>query len=588
MALAAHAPADRKRLAAAADICAHIRKVFDAHKLYAAGHSTLAGFVDGLYAKLTEHLDEFAELPLGVQPTSLSVEGRVVYECEKREESIASPLSLDGVQKLVLSKGLTRAELQTLLDVWIESFRDGATSSTSFVTRLWDAQLVSVRAVAAQTFAEGDAAQGGELETLREDNVAAAVTEITSGRLGNLASADGKAARVFRATREDLKLLRLDALAELTADGLRRQDTARRAPQADLDGAAAQALAAELSAGSVLGDPALAAESVAWASFAASQAEGAELRAVFAKILASLARARRFRAAGELLARIGALVRTTSDVDQMNLRAKVVFSLVDVVTDPAVLVPLLAGFAVPGAAPEVEAVLRYVPPKSGPLLLDQLEVVPPEQRPLLARLVEERKPRPEELARRIASAGRETATVLVEMAERLGPAHAGAVRGAALEHADRDVRLAALRNVKRADAAALKQPLLKLLSDPSEHLRRAALSLLVGLKEAAAAPILQQRLARGAMPPEERRSLIAALGMLGGVAAASALRHEFSHQPDLELRCAAALGLGQCGDLSARPLLEAARSKLLAPAELKKACAEALLRLDEAQAGRKP
>jgi hypothetical protein len=49
--------ADRRRYAAAQEVCAHFKKLLDAFKLYEPGHGALAGFQQGLFAKLTDYLE---------------------------------------------------------------------------------------------------------------------------------------------------------------------------------------------------------------------------------------------------------------------------------------------------------------------------------------------------------------------------------------------------------------------------------------------------------------------------------------------------------------------------------------------------
>lgn len=115
-------------------------KFVQGKKLYAKNNPTLAKFARDFDSALQEFFEEEQELVLNVEKYSLSWRSHVVYENEKRDESIAFNLYKDGVGEISVRQGVPFREVEKLIDI-IKDDNRGHPANEDVVTRLWKADF---------------------------------------------------------------------------------------------------------------------------------------------------------------------------------------------------------------------------------------------------------------------------------------------------------------------------------------------------------------------------------------------------------------------------------------------------------------
>ena len=94
-------------------------------------------FKKKLYLSLGEFLDTYDELKLEVESSSMSYEGKTIYEDGEREEGIAFILHRDGIRVLSLLKGLDQSESDDFIEVMETGLRTRELEE-DLVTMLWE------------------------------------------------------------------------------------------------------------------------------------------------------------------------------------------------------------------------------------------------------------------------------------------------------------------------------------------------------------------------------------------------------------------------------------------------------------------
>jgi HEAT repeat protein len=131
-------------------------KAVKASKMYLPEHEICRKFRDDFATRLLRHLDEHGDLALTVKGYEFCVGGTPVYEEPNRFENLAFRCSSDGLCELVIHAGLTREDLDWLLDVLTS---DSRPLDNDIVTRLWEQPIPHVT----YDVAEVDEASDGEV-----------------------------------------------------------------------------------------------------------------------------------------------------------------------------------------------------------------------------------------------------------------------------------------------------------------------------------------------------------------------------------------------------------------------------------------
>ncbi|MFZ5877089.1 MAG: HEAT repeat domain-containing protein [Nitrospirota bacterium] len=131
-------------------------KAVKASKMYLPEHEICRKFRDDFAGRLLRHLEEHGDLALTVKGYEFCVGGTPVYEEANRFENLAFRCSSDGLAELVIHAGLTREDLDRLLDVLTS---DSRPLDSDIVTRLWEQPIPHVT----YDVAEVDEASEGEV-----------------------------------------------------------------------------------------------------------------------------------------------------------------------------------------------------------------------------------------------------------------------------------------------------------------------------------------------------------------------------------------------------------------------------------------
>ncbi len=574
--MAADGSADRKKQTLGAELCAGFKKVLDGYKLYDRNHQAHAQFQEGLHAKLSAFLEQYEELEVEVSAFTLSVAGKAGVEAQKREDSISHPLFLDGVKKVVFTPGLSYDEVGRFMRLWEASFADVEGRDTSFVTRFWEAAFTHLRVEAVETFAEGTSDKSEKGKEKSTDQIQAVMKELMSGRLGNLGSG-GATARVVRATREDLALMRMDALADLTPEDLARHDAPPEAGLQGLDPKDAAALSEELQRDHGT-DLKRSVRALALGAVGGTPAELDQVGRVVGEVFVNLSESGHVLEVAATLKSLAGFVR--AEPRQVGARSEVSRRILQTLEAPKVLDAAAKALEDPLIADAGVAVLSLAPASTvGPLIDRASGLGTPEARSKILELAVGKNPLPDMLAAPLPRTDEPVALELLRLAGVLGAAHGAACALAGLSHPAVGVRRASLKALPKADILAARSIIENLVLDPVKDLRRAAGDALLTVRHEGLTPLLEQLLGRPDVDDAERKWVYFALGRLGGQKPAAILLKEFAASREQDVRCSCALALGTCGDPSARPALQAVAGKFFGPKELKEACREALQRL---------
>lgn len=569
--MAAEGRAQGGQVRAASDIAAYLHQVLNGYRMYERSHTTLQTLEGRLHETLTSFLDEYEELQLEVTSSNLSLQGKPL-DSEGRLESIARPLFLDGVQRVCLLRGIPLDEMTALTRVWFETSQ-GHQVEHSFTTRCWEEDFGHLRLVSVETFAEqaeGDERADGE--KVKADELQALLDAVSNERLADDLTTTTRP-KMMRVTAGDLVVFKMAGFAELTAADLQRHDSAERPKLAALEDTEAGNLAR-----AVTEERAARVErflrSASRVLLLAHKDEQHRFSELVTKLFGALVAARRCE-------EIVAPVRRLQQAGELDfIAAAAVEWLRKIVESPAVLPDVVRRLDDPPSRDGAASVLRLVRPESvGELigLVDTLQSV--EGAAALCAIIRDSGADISALSERVAQL---PATLFQQLVSMLPGAQARQLLTKGLSHPDPATRRVALDGLGREAALAERNLLYGLVADPDPTIRQTAVRLLLGAKDEYAVPALAHLLRSGVADAAERKTIVVALGTLGGEHAGQALRDEFVQQKDPDLRAGCALALGRMGDESARPLLQSAAKKLLGNRTVRDACREALRRLDQA------
>lgn len=589
-------PADKAALDLATDLSSQFRRVLEGLRTFPPGHKTLTGYLHSLHERLTQAVGTRSPDEgywLGVTPLGLKWGAFDLNPAESLADSFTQPLYLDGVHQLNFNPGLALENLTTFMGIWRATLDNKLGDTHTFCTKFWEADLPSIGVVAVETFSEHGVSDGQtrtELQEVVEGFSNVGLPGVTApSETSGAASYRGSVSRIARISRDDLDQLRAQGIPEMSQEDLARYDQAERAAVAALSPDELQRLATELAAVTSQ-QIERATEAMFQSGVRASPEELASLRHAFALVVTAMAKQGMLTRLRDILAHRVAETRK-GNTRELAARFQVVSQLMGSLLLPSVLEPLILALDDEAQAPTAVEVLRYLPDHATSTLLSWLSVPrTPKGRRTLAEAIMLLRPTAEELAAFVGWADEGLALELMHISSCLPPKTAWPVRRAAMNHAMVAVRRAAFANITKEMAVGFRHLLVPMLASPDPEIRKALFPTVVATGDKTVAPVLAGILKQGKPPveTEERRRIIQALGQLGGEEACDALRTEYTHQRDVELRILCVGALAHAGDEKARPLLKEAAGKLFGGGELKKVAAAALKRLDQLKAGGKP
>jgi hypothetical protein len=145
-----------------------LAKLISGKKIYAENHPTVAKFAKAYRESLRDYFELEYELVLSIERTVIKWEDEVVYENDRREESLAFLLYRDGVGEITIARDVSDDELDRLGDILKDEFHS-ATDEQDIVTRLWreDFEFISYRVLEDYLISEPSEEERRELEKRR-------------------------------------------------------------------------------------------------------------------------------------------------------------------------------------------------------------------------------------------------------------------------------------------------------------------------------------------------------------------------------------------------------------------------------------
>ncbi len=120
-----------------------LSKLISGKKIYAANNPVLAKFSEEFETSLRDFFENEQELVLMIEQFSIKWQDEVVYENEKREESLAFLLYKDGIGEVTLLGDVTAHEIDRFVDILKDEFHS-VSEDEDMVTKLWKADFRAI------------------------------------------------------------------------------------------------------------------------------------------------------------------------------------------------------------------------------------------------------------------------------------------------------------------------------------------------------------------------------------------------------------------------------------------------------------
>jgi hypothetical protein len=522
------------------ELMGQLRRCFSTMRLYAAGHDNVRLALDALHASLSAYLEANGPLTMRIHAHGVEVEGRTFFEDERREESIARPIFVDGVESITLHPELPRETLSVYMLAWLDALAQNFEAEHSFATWVYEQDLEHVETVVRAGLGAVDADE--DATRIGRSRVAQLWDELMQP---NAPPARALQAPELARIAEVLGALDPVALARVAVD-----EAATRA----LGPIERRALADAVSAGAE--DVGARGLWLVWRRLA--RASGTE--AASARPEPALAA----RIARELVdgARLGELARGAT-----RIAAQVGVHAVEPDALLAALRPiaprLVAALETRRADVDALAALAALPLSALVDVGPSWAALGAEPRARLGALLAEKAPPPELWADWLLGAPPSLAGLVLDLAEAHGAEAFEACLRIALVHEAPEVAARALTRIPPALVDALRGSIAPALDEGRPEVRRAALSALIRAHDPEVPNELARQIADARSPLEWRRSCVHGLGLHGGLRAAARLAAIAEGADEEVLRVAALQALGGLDDPDAEQALTRAAGRVL-------------------------
>ncbi|MBI4521136.1 MAG: HEAT repeat domain-containing protein [Gemmatimonadetes bacterium] len=537
------------------DLLVAFGKALRAHQLYDVNNPVYQRFLGALRASFAQLWSVESELSLAVSEDALTWNGREIYRNDNRAEALSFLLHKDGIRALTFSPGFEQEEVAGFLEV-LHRARHLRTEEDDLLTLLWERDFANVRYTYVDLFAEGAAtleATGepptGLTQVLESELEAEAPAEAETGDAGEETAAPAPPPAARKITREDFDA----TLYFLGEDELHYvQQEIEREGARDLRADVLAALFDRLE------DP--------------NRPRQSEILGIFRTLLPNFLGRGALAAVASVLRELDGLVRRKDVFDQE--RERDVEAILDELSSPATIAELVRAIEVGALTPSVQELgefLRHLRHGAlGPLIRASEEMRQKDLKSILGQAVE-----------RIAQTHRDALLAHLEaddpvvaagtarLVGRLGLSEAVARLGRLLQHADANVRLAAVDAAVALRSGEAADVLVDALNDPVRDVRIAAVRGLGAVRHEPAWNRLRDIVEGKAIREADLTEKIAffeAFGNLGGPDGVDLLdrllngRGFLGRRESSEIRACAALALGRVRTAEATRSLQAAAS----------------------------
>jgi len=135
-------------------------------KIYITKHSTVIKQVDQLWTKLNDYLDKYWKLEIGIRELAFTYKEKTIFQDVKTIKSLPFLFYKDGMQKLILYKGLKKEELQEFLEI-IKKVYELPAEEGDIVNLLWERDFANIRYFAPDDFLETKIGAGKKLAEIQ-------------------------------------------------------------------------------------------------------------------------------------------------------------------------------------------------------------------------------------------------------------------------------------------------------------------------------------------------------------------------------------------------------------------------------------
>ncbi|MGK0357767.1 MAG: hypothetical protein ACI9U2_000044 [Bradymonadia bacterium] len=188
-------PAQRTRLDIARAAFGELVKLVKNIQLYGGDHQANAKFRERLFDAMSRMLDGQDALEIGIGPYEFTLYSQTIYENHSVERNFVYRFFMDGVRALTFEPGLSRAELDGLVDILLLDWDDPAYFEDDVVTMLWEKQFTNIEHRIAQGY--DDDAPDGEAHHYTIEGVIAKVRERAAVQVAQGAAAKHRRSQVI-------------------------------------------------------------------------------------------------------------------------------------------------------------------------------------------------------------------------------------------------------------------------------------------------------------------------------------------------------------------------------------------------------
>jgi hypothetical protein len=473
--------------------------------------------------------------------------------------TIVEPIARQGVGRLTFEPGLTTDDTRTLVMAWADALDDDELSASSLLTRIWEAQVGSV---------EGEMRDGPPEAHVNRmvQRILAPQPVVDPLKLKTLTNPDLRGQLEF-------------------VNGLSRRTIAQLEPRLAPDYLAMSAEeAAELVVTALTRDSdyaARAALAIVGSADFATRTEFQTLTALLGTAVDDLLAQDALHEAARLVETVRQSVREDRSAGP---KAELLGSLARVLESDEFMDKLVSMFENPdrsaAALTLVESMQRTA---VGSLLARLPRIRTPGTRRQLSDAIKARVPETDVLCAAVKKGDVGGLAEILHIVEERADDVKRAVRIAALEHTNVQVQAAVVEAIPVSETADLGRWLYPLVANRDATLRKTVRDRAIAAKDSAAVQALMQSLDSPSVDKSEFRTIVSAIGSIGGARAADVLRRLADQSKDNEVKVVAIQAIGYTGDLGVVPWLEGHATKLLIWPAIKTAAKEAIKRIEKHQ-----
>ena len=591
----------------AVEVGSYTKKLVDAYRLLEAGHPSFSEIEQNLWSRVSSYLERFGDIALEISPTSVAIEDRIIIEANRKQDSVSFPLFAEGIHEVVFGRDISEHEVVGFIRLWADAcIRMSAEQrevddAMSIKTQVWEADYTCVELIGMSSVQEGQDDEGeAHAEYMAE--VREAVRAISGGNSDESDMGLGKAGQLLNGTGANsnfwskaaetdgllfkdllpvddpfaLQLLSAEIGLEVTPNSLsklRVKGTVNKLTKERCD-----VIIEELSKPVDDNWPTAFIRSTFILAMDANSDELGAMLKPLERLFVSLSEE------GQFVFLADALNVARQDLleisDNANQVAQILNTLHSSLVAKPVLDAALQALEHPMTRDNAKLLLDLIPAGQAKPLLDRMdELSTPLGIDAMIDILSKKSLLTEDMAQVAQNSKPEVAKAIIQLTRKLRPEDVNFIRKQVLQHPNPAFRRGILESIPMEEVANNLQEIRSLLLDDDAAIRSTAAVMVAQAKDQQSLGTLAT-IVNGEYSVEEQKRAIVAMSRIGGTAAGLALRKIFMQQKNMDLRCVAALGLGDIGDMAAQPLLEKEAKKLLSRGQLKASCIEALKRLE--------